>query len=65
LIYVAPGRRRPEGWAQAHNEVLHGKNTVNGVNGFRYFWLKSRKGWSVCRCGWRPDWGVHYCKHAS
>jgi hypothetical protein len=44
----------------SHNHILHGKNTRNGINGFRYFWIKDRSDWSVCRCGWRPDWGVHY-----
>jgi hypothetical protein len=32
------------------------------MNGFSYFWLASPKAkdFSVCRCGWRPDWGEHY-----
>jgi hypothetical protein len=62
MLYVASGRRRPKGWVLAHNHIRHGKNTTNGVNGFRYFWCADRTGWSVCRCGWRPDWGVHYSK---
>jgi hypothetical protein len=62
-IYVARGRTRPEGWALAHNHIRHGKNARNSIRGFRYFWLKSHEGWSVCHCGWRPELGVHYSKH--
>jgi hypothetical protein len=60
MLYVKRGRRRPPGWILVHNRVLHSKNTVQGVNGFRYFWAAPHEGWKVCRCGWRPDWGVHY-----
>lgn len=60
LLYVARGRRRPKGWALAHNHILHSKNASNGANGFRYFWLAPGHGWSVCKCGWRPDLGTHY-----
>jgi hypothetical protein len=56
------GRKRPKGWLLAHNHIRHGKNTGNGVNGFRYFWIASREGWKLCRCGWRPDLGPHYSK---
>ena len=59
MVYVARGRRRPKGWVLAHNHILHGKNTRNGVNGFRYFWIADTD-WSICHCGWRPDWGRHY-----
>jgi hypothetical protein len=51
LLYVAQGRRRPQGWSLAHNRILHSKNARNGVNGFRYFWLAPGHGWSVCKCG--------------
>lgn len=66
MPYVRSGLRRPQGWALAHNRVLHGKNTGNGVNGFRYFWMADPKasGFSECRCGWRPDWGKHYSTRA-
>jgi len=62
VLYVRSGLRRPPGWVLAHNHILHGKNTRNGVNGFRYFWVEDpkRDGFLVCRCGWRPDWGKHY-----
>jgi hypothetical protein len=50
MIYVDRGRRRLN-CALAHNYILQGENTVNGVNGFRYFWLADRAGWSVRRCG--------------
>jgi hypothetical protein len=61
MLYIGQGRRRPKGWLLAHNHILHGKNTRNGVNGFRYFWIASREGrWKLCRCGWRPDLGPHY-----
>src|SRR5262249_11590074 len=62
LYYVTQGRRRPKGWALAHNHVLHTKTMRNGWNGFRYFWVADRSGWSRCHCGWRPDRGVHYSK---
>jgi len=64
MLYIGQGRRRPKGWLLAHNRILHGKNTRNGVNGFRYFWIASREGgWKLCRCGWRPDLGPHYSKN--
>jgi hypothetical protein len=64
MLYIGQGRRRPKGWLLAHNHILHGKNTRNGVNGFRYFWIASREGsWKLCRCGWRPDLGPHYSKN--
>lgn len=62
MVYAAPGRQQPEGWFLAHNHVMHGKNTRNGVNGFRYFWIKDRSKWSACLCGWRPELGEHYSK---
>jgi hypothetical protein len=63
IMYIARGRRKPpKGWVLAHNHVRDGKNTPNHMNGFSYFWLANpkAKGFSVCRCGWRPDWGKHY-----
>ena len=63
-LYIGQGRRRPKGWLVAHNHIRHGKNTRNGVNGFRYFWIASREGgWKLCGCGWRPDLGQHYSKN--
>ena len=60
MLYVNSGLRRPKGWALAHNDILHGKSTLNGINGFRYFWIAecAKPHWVVCKCGWRPDWGV-------
>src|SRR4029450_1314545 len=64
MLYIGQGRRRPKGWLLAHNDIRHGKNTRNGVNCFRYFWIASREGsWKLCRCGWRPDLGPHYSKN--
>jgi hypothetical protein len=63
MSYIGQGRRRPKGWLLAHNHIRHAKNTRNGANGFRYFWIASREGgWKLCRCGWRPDLGPHYSK---
>jgi hypothetical protein len=42
MIYVASGRRRPQEGALAHDHILHGKNTTNRVNSFRYFWIADR-----------------------
>jgi hypothetical protein len=64
MLYIGQGRRRLKGWLLAHNHIRHGKNTRNGVNDFRYFWIASREGsWKLCRCGWRPDLGPHYSKN--
>jgi hypothetical protein len=49
-------------WALAHNHVLHGENTRDGVNKFRYLWVADPSGWSICDCGWQPDWGLHNSK---
>jgi hypothetical protein len=62
MAYVQRGRGRPKGWLLAHNHIQHGRYTRQSVNGFRYFWIASREGWSFCRCGWRPDLGPHYSK---
>jgi ABC transporter substrate binding protein len=64
MLYIGQGRKRPKGWLLAHNHIRHGKNTRNGVDGFRYFWIASHEGsWKLCHCGWRPDLGPHYSKN--
>jgi hypothetical protein len=61
MLYVRGRLRRPKGWRLAHNHMMHTKTTGQGVNGFRYFWIAPEvKGFSVCRCGWRPKLGKHY-----
>jgi hypothetical protein len=59
---VGRGKRRPKGWFLAHNHADHLAYTKQGENGFRYFWIAPAKarGFKVCKCGWRPDWGRYY-----
>ena len=57
IIY---GGRRPPGWVLAHNCVRRTVKTKHGENGFRRFWVPPAEKWKVCRCGWRPDLGVHH-----
>jgi hypothetical protein len=61
MVYKGPC---PEGWVLAHNHFRHTENSHHGEKGFRRFWLAYpvRFGFSVCRCGWRPDLGEHYSR---
>jgi hypothetical protein len=64
MMYVSTHLQRPKGWILAHNQVLHSRRMLQGVQGFRYFWLRPsktvQKSWVICNCGWRPEWGTHY-----
>ncbi len=70
-----PRGLRPSGRILAHNHVRRVVNMPHGVNGFRrwYDWppgagKKSKylaeggdgPDYVICKCGWRPDLGVHY-----
>jgi hypothetical protein len=71
-----PRGLRPSGRILAHNHVRRAVNMPHGRNGFRcwYDWPpgSKKKSWHfrfgnrelpdyvICKCGWRPDLGVHY-----
>ena len=59
---IAGYKRRPrKGEILCHNTVVHTRDMESGLNGFRYFVVRTpAEGWEVCPCGWRPDLGVHY-----
>jgi hypothetical protein len=68
-----PNGERPSGKVLVHNHIRRYVDMPRGLNGFRY-WYDFRHDpqhfksvapdappkYIICKCGWRPDLGVHY-----
>jgi hypothetical protein len=40
--------------------LVHNQPRGASTRGFRAWWAKPGKQFSLCACGWRPDLGEHY-----
>ena len=58
-------KRVPPGLILVHNHVVPvgvgpRATLAPGVNGFRAWFERRRRGHRVCRCGWAPDIAKHF-----
>jgi len=60
---LAIERPPPPGQILVHNQIRGAPAAYKSTRGFRAWWAKPGREFTLCACGWRPDLGQHYRVH--